>query len=218
MTVVDVMFPLTAAEVPLDHGYALYGALSRVVPELHGASWLGIHPLGGRPIGEGRLTTNGRAGLRLRLPVERIPAVLPLTGKTLDIAGAKLKAGAPSVHSLVSAASLDARLVVVKLTNVPRHDHPELHRPSLDRSAVAARVFDDLERQLTKIGAHGSISLRGHGRMTVAGRTVVGFSVRVSELDADSSLALLTHGLGGKRRMGCGIFRPTRLKQRPTTE
>jgi hypothetical protein len=51
MTIIDLAFPLQPAEVPRDHGYALYGALCRAVPELHEARWLGVHRLSGRPFG-----------------------------------------------------------------------------------------------------------------------------------------------------------------------
>jgi hypothetical protein len=36
--------------------------------------------------------------------------------------------------------------------------------------------------------------------------------VRVLGLSADDSLKLQICGLGGKRTMGCGIFRPARIK------
>lgn len=210
MTTVDLAFPLQSAEVPRDHGYALYGALSRAVPSLHEARWLGVHPLSGRPVGEGKLLLAPPTALRLRLPVEQIGAVLPVAGHTLEVAGTRLMVGAPSVHALVPAASLDARLVVVKLTDVPTHDHPTLGRRSLDRPAIEERVKQELARQLAALGIHARAELRGHGRMRVAGRAIVGFSVRVQGLDADASLALQINGLGGKRKMGCGMFRPTR--------
>ncbi len=33
--IVDVAFPVQGHEVPYDHGYPLYGALSRIVPAVH---------------------------------------------------------------------------------------------------------------------------------------------------------------------------------------
>ena len=207
---VDVAFPVKEARVSRDHGYALYAAISRLVPELHAARWLGIHPLSGKPAPDGTLAVAPASGLRLRLPVERIGDVLALAGGRLDVGGVALSLGAPSVHALVPAASLDARLVLVKLTGVPRRDHPTLARSSLDRAAMEGRTLAELTRQLRDLGIESEPELKGHGRMTVAGRALVGFAVRVQGLDADASLALQTQGLGGKRRMGCGLFRPTR--------
>jgi hypothetical protein len=45
--VVDVGFPVRGTSIARDHGCAVYGALSRAVPALHGAPWLGVHPLAG---------------------------------------------------------------------------------------------------------------------------------------------------------------------------
>lgn len=210
MTTIDLAFVLQSAVVARDHGYSLYGALCRAVPPLHDARWLGVHPLSGRPVGDGKLSIAPPSALRLRLPIEQIGAVLPLAGRMLEVAGARLVVGAPSVHALVPAASLDARLVIVKLTDVPTRDHPTLGRRTLDRPAIEERVKQELARQLEALGIQARPELRGHGRMTVAGRAVVGFAVRVQGLCADASLALQAKGLGGKRKMGCGIFRPTR--------
>jgi CRISPR/Cas system CSM-associated protein Csm4 (group 5 of RAMP superfamily) len=38
--------------------------------------------------------------------------------------------------------------------------------------------------------------------------------VRVLGLSPDDSLKLQIHGLGGKRTMGCGIFRSARIKMK----
>ena len=44
MPYVDLAFRLTGSKVPVDHGYALYSALSRLLPEIHGAKNIGVHP------------------------------------------------------------------------------------------------------------------------------------------------------------------------------
>jgi CRISPR-associated protein Cas6 len=163
-------------------------------------------------MGQGLLAIPRGAALRLRLPVDQIATALPLAGKTLKLGAGRLVFGAPAVHALVPAPSLDARLVVVKLTDVPTRDHPSLGRRSLDRPAIAERVKTELMRQLKSLGVDALVELRGHGRITVAGRVLLGFSVRVSDLDAEASIKLQERGLGGKRRMGCGMFRPSRKR------
>ena len=47
MPVIDLAFELRGAEIPLDYGYALFAALSRVVPRLHGDRRVGVHPIRG---------------------------------------------------------------------------------------------------------------------------------------------------------------------------
>ena len=45
MLYVDLAFRLTGSKVPVDHGYALYSAISRVVPEIHEAKSIGLRLL-----------------------------------------------------------------------------------------------------------------------------------------------------------------------------
>ena len=210
MTTVDLAFPLVGERVALDHGYALYGALCRVAPGLHQAAWLGVHPLGGTQVDEATLQLGRRSQLRLRLPADRIGEVLPLAGARLDVSGASLMVGAPSVHTLLPVPSLDARVVAIKLTRAPRRRNEDLGREALDVAGFAERYAAEIKRQLEAIGIGGPFELRGRRSLTVGGRRVVGYSVRVIGLGADESIALQEKGIGGKRRMGCGVFRPTR--------
>jgi CRISPR-associated protein Cas6 len=214
VTTIDLSFPIVGQRVPRDHGYALYGALSRAIQALHGAVWLGVHPLGGMPVDEGTLQLGRGAQLRLRIPADRIAEVLALAGASLDVGGVGLRLGAPSVHALAPAPSLDARMVAIKLTCAPRHENPDLGRQTLDIAGFAERYTAEVRRQLDAIGVARPFELRGRRSLTVGGRRVLGYSVRVSQLQAEESLVLQEKGIGGKRRMGCGVFRPTRETKR----
>lgn len=44
MPYVDLAFRLTGSKVPVDHGYALYSVISRILPEIHGAKNIDAHP------------------------------------------------------------------------------------------------------------------------------------------------------------------------------
>jgi CRISPR-associated protein Cas6 len=57
------------------------------------------------------------------------------------------------------------------------------------------------------------LEIRGRGRIRVGGQQVIGCAVRISDLSAEDSVRLQIDGLGGKRAMGCGLFRPARWKQ-----
>ena len=46
---ISVHFPLQGRQLPADHGYALYAAIARQLPALHGTSWLGIELISGIP-------------------------------------------------------------------------------------------------------------------------------------------------------------------------
>ncbi len=207
---IDLSFPLqgSSTALPIDHGYALYGALSRIAPSLHEARWLGVHPLSGQPDGEGALILT-KPHLRLRLPVDRLRDVLPLAGQRLVLLDRPFSIGAPTIHALTPAATLDARLVLIRLTLLPRNDG------TTDRLAFEAAFLAEAQRQLAALGiADAALSLRGTRSLAVKGQRIRGFSVRVANLSAEASLALQSGGLGGKRAMGCGLFRPTRFEVR----
>ncbi|MBE8970222.1 hypothetical protein IQ277_29640 [Nostocales cyanobacterium LEGE 12452] len=42
--------------------------------------------------------------------------------------------------------------------------------------------------------------------------TVVGFGLEIINLSNEDSLTLLRYGIGGKRKMGCGVFVPVKRK------
>ncbi len=213
MASIDIAFPLLAsAIVPRDHGYGLYAALSRSHAELHGVSWLCVHPLSGTAQGDQLHIEKGR-DLRIRVPDTHIATVLSLTGRRLDVHGATLRLGVPRVYRLACVATLDARLVYIKLTSPPTRRHEELNRDTLDNDGMASRYGQEIRRQLDRLQIGGTFELRGRRSITVAGKRLVGFSVRVGELHVDESLRLQENGLGGKRSMGCGVFRPTRRRR-----
>jgi CRISPR-associated protein Cas6 len=208
--VVDVSFPLQLFSAPFDHGYLLYSAISRVAPHLHEATWLGIHPLSGQPVGT-TLDLGKRARLRLRLPADRVANVLPLSGATLRMDDRSAVVGAPTIHTLTPSSSLDARMVAIKLTDAPVQASSVLGgRDTIDTAAFGARYAKEIERQLAAIEIRKPFQIRGKRSLRVAGRRVIGYAVRVIDLTPDESLRLLERGIGGKRRMGCGLFRPTR--------
>jgi CRISPR-associated protein Cas6 len=114
-------------------------------------------------------------------------------GRTLDVRGHVVVLGAPTVITLAPHAALSARIVTIK--------------PFLDPEPFTA----GLRRQLTELDPAGGpevqIALGARKVVTIDGRKVVGFSVRLSGLADSSSVALQEHGIGGRRRMGCGVFR-----------
>lgn len=187
--VIDLCFRITGTVVPLDHGYLLYSALSRALPALHDGPSLGVHPLTGMRVGrELKLSRGSR--LRLRLPASQITGVLGLAGTRIAINGGALHIGVPEVRPLQPAAVLQSRFVNIKGF---QDDEPF-------RGAA--------QRQLVALGSRGRITVGRRRVMRIKDKTIVGFRVVVSDLTAEESIALQEHGIGGRRRMGCGIFVP----------
>jgi CRISPR-associated protein Cas6 len=195
---IAVHFPVQGRQLPADHGYALYAGITRHLPYLHGASWLGIELLSGIPWREGMIVLPTRdANLRLRIPADHYGHVLPLAGRRLDLNGHTIRLGIPSARPLQPAASLYARCVTIK-----KFTEPE---PFID----AAR------RQLETLGitARLELPLDEQGRyrrriITIQGKRVVGFSVAAHNLNDEDSVRLQSAGIGGRRAMGAGHFNP----------
>jgi CRISPR-associated protein Cas6 len=203
MAVIDLSFVLVGTTIPLDHGYALFSALSRIVPELHGDRRVGVHPIRGRQSAPGVLSLTERSRLKLRLPAEGIAPYIAIAGKELDLDGDRLTAGIPRVEGLRPAAVLTSRLVTI------------------GRLIEPGPVLASLRAQLAGLGIDGTLTLfpstdpKRAGELTrrvirIKGKRLVGYAVGVRGLDADSSLKLQEHGLGSHRRMGCGLFVPSR--------
>lgn len=188
----DVAFPLAGGPVPLDHGYALFSALSRALGEgLHGAPWLAVHPLTGLPLANRSLALRpGRPALRLRVDAEHIGRCVELAGGTLHLGGAELLVGTSRVFALRPAPALAARMVTIK-----GFLEPEPFREAL-------------RRQLGALDVTARIEIGKRRALRVAGDTIVGFQVTLHDLDEPGALVLQYSGLGGRQRMGCGVFTP----------
>lgn len=208
-THVDLAFPVRGTSLPRDHSYALYGALGRAIQALHGAPWLGVQAIPGRLVDD-QLELRGGSYLRLRIPADRIAVLLPLAGSVLEVLGREVTIGAPTIHALKPAASLDAHLVVIRFTG-------GISKP-FDRAAFDERFTAEANRQLERLGVKGELSLRGRRSITVGGQRIIGHAVGMTGLSEDHSLVLQAHGLGGKRTMGCGLFRPARMALRLVAE
>lgn len=204
MNFVDVIFPATGELLPASHGYPLYIAIARVVPEFHAGqlplsfSW--INGLDGE---KGMIRLFERSELRCRVPAEAIAVLLPLTGKTLDVEGHQVRFGIPRVAPLVPVAALGAKMVTFKHALRPE-SFLQCAREKLRLLGISPEV--ELGIPLILRGDR-----RGEPRRRVLylkGRRVIGFGVVVTGLTAEDSLHLQEEGLGGRRRMGCGFFVP----------
>jgi CRISPR-associated endonuclease/helicase Cas3 len=186
---VDLSFRATGGPIPLDHGYALFGALGRVLGDVHGADWLAVHPIVGIPRGDGTLGLHPRRGaLRLRTRLSSVPRLLALAGKTIELAGTPLLLGVSTIHALEAHSALYARVVTIKgfLEQLP--------------------FVEAVERQLGALDVRAEIDVGRRRIVTIAGDKVVGFELCLRELAPEASIRIQSVGIGGRRRMGCGVF------------
>ncbi len=202
MTVVDLSFPVLGNQLPIDHGYALYGGISRILgPNLHARDGMGIFPIPGLRAGAGMLHISDRAYLRIRTLIELIPAVLRLAGKPLEIDGQQIRLGVPQTFALTPATTLAARLVTIR-----GFRDPESFLEAAQRQLDALGVRGKPEIARCRSGTHAGKPVRRILR--IKGKKVVGFAVVVGSLLPEESLVLQERGIGGRRHMGCGLFLP----------
>ena len=64
------------------------------------------------------------------------------------------------------------------------------------------------KRQLAQLGISGQAYLCTRRTLRVRDQQIVGFEMGVTQLTAEESLTLQEQGLGGRRKMGCGVFVP----------
>ena len=224
---ITVSFALSGNQLPADHGYLLYSAVSRATQHgssptvregvgtepgavaigssraLHNTDWLGIELISGFPSAPGLITLPERgATLRLRIPADHYRDVLQLAGKRLDVGGHQIRLGLPVARPLEPAPSLYARVVTIKKFTEPES------------------FLEAVNRQLDLLGVKGTAELprdeQGRYRrriVTIHGKSVVGFSVAVDDFNDDDSIKLQSFGVGGRRAMGCGIFNPIAANQ-----
>lgn len=212
MVVVDVQFRILGKQIPVDHGFQLFAAISRVAPELHDCGDVGVHPISGALAADRTQCVTDRSLLRIRLPADKIPAVLPLAGKTLQLETHSIVVGVPSTSPLIPSSRLYSRLVTIK-----GFMEPEPFLAAVQRQVEALGIEGkpylipqphiESTNRGKESGSHSPFLRR---TLRIHGKEVVGFAVGIEQLTAEESILVQERGIGGRRRFGCGIFVPDR--------
>jgi CRISPR-associated protein Cas6 len=201
MAVVDLSFELLGRTIPVDHGYSLFSALCEIVPALHGDRRVGVHPIRGRQSAPGVLTLAKGSRLTIRLPSEEIAPYIAVAGQALDLGGHHVQVRIPRVEALRPSANLAARLVTFRHALTPEAIEADARRDLARMKIAATPQFVPATRP-----RFAGQPLRRV--MRVKDRRIVGYALRVFGLTAEESIRLQEEGLGGRRRMGCGVFVP----------
>ncbi len=198
---VNLSFPVFGKELPADHNHRLYGAICKELPQLHEMEGLAINTISGIPNKQGKITLTQKSRLILRLPVEAIALVYLLADKTLNIGGNKIQLGNPELQTLKAVEVLKARLVTIK-----GYKEAEAFLEAANGQLQNLGISANLGIPANDKGEPKRLTLKiKHGERQ---HIIVGFGVIVSDLNAEDSIKLQIHGLGGKRRLGCGVFYP----------
>ena len=192
---VELCFSIIGQTLPADHGYGLYSAIAHCQEELHNLEGVSIQTILGIPDNQGVIHLSDRSKLRIRLPAEKVPLVYPLAGKQLTIGKHAIRLGIPQIFVLEPAARLRSRIVTIK-----GFQEPEPFLAAAKRQLDTLQIQGTLEIPLNEDGEPSRKAIK------IKTYSVVGFSLEVTDISDEDSIKLQALGLGGKRRMGCGIF------------
>jgi CRISPR-associated protein Cas6 len=211
MTPVDLLFPVLGEALPTDHAYLLYGALSSVIPEFHDPDGgLRFAAINGQRGPKGQIRLNAGSRLRVRLPTDRVATALPLAGKALSIGDHRIRLGVPQVMALVPAPIVQARIVTFK-NALDAESFLASAQAGLKKLGIAAVARIPPIEQAVIIP--GQPNRKGEPRrmvLRVKGKRIIGYSLLVSALTAQESVHLQEWGLGGRKRLGAGLFVPAK--------
>jgi CRISPR-associated protein Cas6 len=187
--VTDVQFDIKGTLLPIDHGFALFAELARLLPWLADEPLGGVHAIHGADTGHGELILNRRTKLMVRIVSARAPELMQLSGQCINIGGHKLEIGAGKIRPLSRHTPLFAHCVVTGSED------------ELDFTNDIIRLLDEKKIDSRFIcGKRQSIQTKD-GIMS-------GFSLMLHGLPIEHSFLVQQQGLGKYRKIGCGIFIP----------
>lgn len=193
---IELAFPVVGQNLPIDHGYQLYSALKHSLKQLKDWEDTSIKTISGKLDSSKRneLCLTERSKLLIRLPSDKVPLIYSFSGKSLTIGKHKIRLGIPEMNFLQPKSTLRSHIVVIRGYEEP------------DSFLLAAK------RQLEQLNIQAAIELITNKdgipkRKTIkVKQTLVGFGIEVTNLSEENSLVLQEKGIGGKQKMGCGVF------------
>jgi CRISPR-associated protein Cas6 len=168
--------------LPDDHGYATFSALCRAGVVFHD-----------QPDTQVLLDDEM---LVIRCPVDRAWRIVSAEFRSLNVNGVQVALGSPAIVSLTWSPSLYSRMVTIKPTR-------------LGAASITAPLMRDLVlRQLALAEVSADVEIGPRRVARIAKAVIVGYGVVLRGLVRESAITILSRGLGGRNRMGCGVFVP----------
>lgn len=187
---VEMHWSVMGDRLHADHNYRLYSALVEDNPVLKTIDWQ-LGTITGVPDKGGWIKLGRRSQLMIRCQMQDINN-FDLANKMLRIGQSFVLLGEIAIAPIEPKESLSCRLTIIKLEEGTRVD--------LFQFGCA------LGKQLNALGVGTLPTEIGRGAIQVKGDLVVGYGVKFERLKPDESIKLQVAGLGGKRKMGCGVF------------
>lgn len=186
---VDIVFSISGIRIPRDHGFMLWRELRICLPWLDAEAHAAIHAVRGAPANDDTLLLTKRASLVLRLPESRVADAQNLTGQQLNLDGCMLQIGSARNRPLLACPTLYSHLV-----STGSEDETDF--------------LDDVAAQLERINVACKFMCGKRRALQAEQAVIFGYSLMLYDLTPELSILLQQIGLGGHRKLGCGIFIP----------
>ncbi|MCG7921243.1 MAG: hypothetical protein N0C81_02460 [Candidatus Thiodiazotropha lotti] len=198
--VLDLLFKIKCATLPIDHAWALAQAIQQALPWFADEPNTGLHLIYGADSGNGWERPSGsdqllylsrRTPLILRLPNRRVEDAGALTGKILDIDGHSLEVGKSHTRLLGMTTTLYCRHLIA----AENQSEDEFLHHSVEQLKALKLRFNKV--------------LCGKGeRFETPDGALMTKSLMVAGLPLDDAVTLQEEGLGPLRTRGFGLFNP----------
>jgi CRISPR-associated protein Cas6 len=187
---IDMVFEISGVTLPAAYPFALWGEITRLIPQLEENENIGIIPLRMAESKEGMLL-NKRAKLVLRLPLELTEVATNLSHKQLRVAGNELSLGSCKTR--------------------PIQHYPTLHAHLVTGAEDEVAFTAEVDAALAAMGVKANLICGQRHQLTDGEHVIRGYSLVLHDLTPEGSLRVQYTGLGKERRFGCGLFVPYKV-------
>lgn len=200
---VELAFPTDAKLIPRDCGYLIAAGIKSCLQETVGTAsvkrfvsncYIGIRLVNDETTFTSKFEFAPRK-LVVRLPQDYINLFLPLAGKYIRIRNVKVTLGPPQVSALRGSLYLKSRIATIK-----GFEEPHTFFDAANRQLESAGLSD------IKLSLGTDDPSLSRKTILVRGKLIVGFSLKAICITAESSIALQSIGIGGRRHFGAGVF------------
>lgn len=173
-----------------DHNYRLYSALVERMPQLKEQEWH-LKTINGIPDRQGWIKLGRESRLGIRCDLALLESFGELDNQVIRVGSGFLELGALMGQVIHPKPNLSARLVTFKSPT----------------GCFGEYEFGiSLGRVLREIGLQKPPKLGKRKTLKIKGVTVAGYGLHFENVLPEYSLWLQRYGIGGRRKMGCGVF------------
>lgn len=177
--------------IPSDHNYRLYSALVQRSPELKKFEWQ-LMTITGVPSGDGWIKLGRLSELGVRCHVSELHHFAMLDKQVIRVGQSLLQLGESCGKSVEISDVLQCRVATIKTGYTCRVNEFQF--------GVA------LGKQMQLMGIDAIPELGERKALKIKETTVIGFSLKFCQLKPKDAAVLLVQGVGGRRKIGCGVF------------